>query len=104
MKTNGNRQITREAGNIAGQDDNVVNAPNDSTDWIKWQTEDSNGNRIWVPAQRGWSFRVPRVELTNFETSLIEANAIDSLAVAIVNNPDLGQVPVDNCFGSLSFC
>ena len=104
VKSNGNKQITREAGNIPGQDDVVVNAPNDASTWLKWQTEDSSGNSVWQAAQRGWSLRVPRVEITNFSTSTIEAGVFDSLAVAIVNNPDLGQVPIDNCFGGLSFC
>ena len=107
VKSNGNKTITRqaEAAGVVGADDTVINAPTNSTNWLKWQTEDSNGNTTWTPAQRGWSLRVPRVEITNFETQPIEAQAIGGLfAKAIVNNPDLGQVPIDNCFGGLSFC
>ncbi len=105
VKSNGNKTITREAGGTVGADDVVVNAPDNSSEWLKWQTESSSGATTWTPAQRGWSIRVPRVEITNFTTSPLEVNAISSLfATAIVNNPDLGQIPIDNCYGPLSFC
>ena len=89
---------------VDGAGNYIGNKPRDDSQWLKWQTKDNQGNTIWQSAQRGWSLRVPRIEITNFTTGVVEADVFESLAVAIVNNPDLQQVPIDNCYGSLTFC
>ena len=118
----GNCGIIRQAGDPVSSDDvftdangnYIGNKPRDSSSWLKWSTTVNtnldaanpgadNFVQAWVPAQRGWSLRVPRVEILDFTTSKVDAD-LSALNLAIVNTPDLKQVPIDNCFGGLSFC
>lgn len=65
---------------------------------IKWNT-----NGAWLNAQKGWWLELPESKIENFTTRDVYATLG---AIAGLNLKDLNQnqYPVDNCYGSLTFC
>lgn len=74
--------------------------PVNDASWIKWQKT----NGTWSPSARGWSFSLPDVSVSNFTTPRISAFGGGGITTKTLTNLDLNQVPVDNCYGGLTFC
>lgn len=78
---------------------------------ITWQKVDGQTNP-WatVAAQQGWWLSIPQVTIEKLEiqkqTPQLTVSALGALfgQPANLQNVDLGQVPVDNCYGALQFC
>lgn len=91
---------------VSDTDGNTGNRPTDmkptnSANWIKWQKISSP--TTWSASPRGWSFSLPEVRVENFRAAPIKVNITGALGVNLTNL-DLNQVPVDNCYGGLTFC
>lgn len=74
---------------------------------IRWQKVSTGNFTGVVPAQRGWWLSIPQVTVRGLSIDdPVYANALDALAGAtvVLRDLDLGQLPADNCYGSLSFC
>lgn len=65
---------------------------------LKWNT-----NGQWLIAQKGWWMELPESKIEDFTTRRVYATLG---AIAGLNLKDLNQnqTPVDNCYGSLTFC
>lgn len=73
---------------------------------INWQ-KSSDGSFTGVSAQSGWWMSLPQVVMPNITSdSLVKVGAVGAVFNARVNIPgiDLGQRPVDNCWGASPFC
>jgi len=58
-----------------------------------------------IPARKGWWMSVPQVTIPHLVIEQeLEVDALDALGTVNLEDLDLGQVPVDNCYGSLKFC
>ncbi len=93
------------AGTTASQD---VYLSLQKTDLI-WQTT-STGTFGTTAAQTGWWINLPDVQIPNIVTdqsvrlTLLQAGAGLLGGVVNLNAVDLQQQPVDNCYGTLTFC
>lgn len=74
--------------------------PVNDTNWIKWQKTSGT----WSSSARGWSFSLPDVSVSNFTTDSVGLSGGGGLFSKTLTNLDLNQVPVDNCYGGLTFC
>lgn len=65
---------------------------------VKWNT-----NGQWLNAQKGWWMELPESKIQNFTTRDVYATlgAVFGLTLQDLNQ---NQVPVDNCYGGLTFC
>lgn len=76
---------------------------------LTWQTV-SDGTFSGTAAQKGWWISLPDVQIANIVTDqsvrLTSTSAVGGLfgTAVNINAVDLQQQPVDNCFGSLTFC
>lgn len=103
----GDHSINRATG---GDFKTVVNqlAPDPVEDRLQWQVS-SEGAGQWKEALRGWSFFLPEIRIENANTAKIQIG-LREIGTGLVglgvpaNDIDLKQVPVDNCFGGLTFC
>ncbi len=83
------------------------NNTSSTANWIKWQrVSDPN---TWYSSPRGWSLSIPQANITGFTSSTVHLGAFEALGALVgftveLNNLDLGQRPVDNCYGGLTFC
>lgn len=99
----GDYSISRETGGK-----NLINAlaPNPPEDRLQWQVGQGN----WKEALRGWSFFFPviRIEKTRTAEVVIPAEQVVGNLFSgppiPVTNVDVKQIPVDNCYGGLTFC
>jgi len=63
-----------------------------------------------VPAEKGWWMSVPKVILGDFTGRRVYAGAGEAIGNLLgganvpISNVDLNQRPVDNCWGTLTFC
>lgn len=62
-----------------------------------------------APAQKGWWLNLPQAEVSNWTGAELQISSNDALSTLFgstqtYNNLDLGQQPIDNCYGSLTFC
>lgn len=74
---------------------------------VRWQKISTGTFTGVVPAQKGWWLSVPNVVVRNLSIDEpIEVNGLGALTgqPVVLQNVDLGQRPVDNCYGSLTFC
>lgn len=74
---------------------------------IRWQKVSTGTFTGVVPAQAGWWMSVPNVVVRNLNiTQMITVDGLAALGggSVVLDNVDLGQLPADNCYGSLSFC
>lgn len=75
---------------------------------LYWQKVDGITNPFaTVAAQQGWWMSIPQVTIQNLVINdYIEVDGLGSLfgQPAVIQNVDLGQLPADNCYGSLQFC
>lgn len=77
---------------------------------IRWQKISTGSFAGVVPAERGWWLSIPRVQVPDIVSN--QSIRIGTLAVigglfgaqVDVNPVDLQQRPVDNCYGTLTFC
>ena len=65
---------------------------------VRWNT-----NGQWLNAQKGWWMELPESKIENFTTRRVYTTlgAVFGLDLKDLNQ---NQVPVDNCYGSLTFC
>lgn len=75
---------------------------------LRWQKVDGVTNP-WatVAAQQGWWLSIPQVTIQNLVIDqYIEVDGLGAVVgqPVILQNVDLGQLPADNCYGSLQFC
>ena len=74
---------------------------------IFWPKVDGSAIPGWhaVAARKGWWLSVPQVTIPHLIIEQeLEVDALDALGTVNLEDVDLGQVPVDNCYGSLKFC
>ncbi len=74
---------------------------------ITWQKISTNSFTNVVAAQKGWWLSVPNVVVRDLViTDYIEVDGFGALfgQTVVLQNVDLGQLPADNCYGSLTFC
>lgn len=74
---------------------------------IKWQKVSTGSFTGVTPAQKGWWISIPNVVVRNLQINdLINTDALGALfgQTVTIQNVDLGQLPADNCYGSLTFC
>ncbi len=74
---------------------------------IKWQKVSTGSFTGVTAAQKGWWISIPNVVVRNLVINdAIEVSAIGAISgqPAVISNVDLGQLPADNCYGSLTFC
>lgn len=93
----GDNLVSDTDGNINNRPTNMK--PTNSANWIKWQKTTGE----WSPSARGWSFSLPDVRVENWRSAPIKVDATGAFGVALTNL-DLNQIPVDNCYGGLTFC
>lgn len=55
-------------------------------------------------ANPGWWMNTPLAELTGLKAYDVEASSGSLFANTDLTDPEIGQRPPDNCFGSLTFC
>lgn len=89
---------------LTGIGDNNVN---NRANWLNWQSTAMAGT--WAGAPRGWSLGSDEARLEGFTTAPVFLSAAEAIGGAantpiLATNIDLLQRPVDNCFGSLTFC
>ena len=77
---------------------------------ILWQKV-SDSSFSGVTAQKGWWISIPQVVMSNITSSdQVSMDGLGAIGGALFNTrvditaKDLGQVPVDNCWGTLTFC
>ena len=65
---------------------------------VKWKT-----NNQWLTAEKGWWMELPESKIENFTTRRVYTTlgAIFGLQLKDLNQ---NQIPVDNCYGKLTFC
>lgn len=65
---------------------------------VRWNT-----NGQWLNAQKGWWMELPESKIQNFTTRRVYTTlgAVFGLDLKDLNQ---NQVPVDNCYGNLTFC
>ena len=66
---------------------------------IQWRA-----GTTWRTAQAGWWLDLPPSTLRDFTTRRVYGTAAAAVSGLSLQNVNLNQVPVDNCFGSLKFC
>lgn len=74
---------------------------------IKWQKVSTGSFTGVTAAQKGWWISIPNVVVRNLVINdYIEVDGLGALfgQTVVLQNLDLGQLPADNCYGSLSFC
>lgn len=108
ITNSGDKSISRQTG---GDGTTVVNqlSPNPVEDRLHWQVDNKGNTNDWKEALRGWSFFLPEIRIENAKSAKFRVDVIDAVR-GIVGQPvaadqiDLKQVPVDNCYGGLTFC
>lgn len=73
---------------------------------LSWRQE---GSGTWTQANQGWWMEVPQVEIKNFTSQRVFLSSLEAVGGTVgidvaLNSIDMGQVPVDNCYGALTFC
>lgn len=73
---------------------------------VLWRQE---GSGTWTQANQGWWMEVPQVEIKNFTSQRVFLSSLEAVGGTVgidvaLNSIDMGQVPIDNCYGGLSFC
>jgi hypothetical protein len=74
---------------------------------VKWQKVSTNSFTGVTAAQKGWWISIPNVTVNNLVINdYIEVDGLGALfgQTVVLQNLDLGQLPADNCYGSLKFC
>lgn len=76
---------------------------------IYWQNV-SDGSWRTIAAEKGWWISLPTTQFSNLTMSqAVKLNAFDAIGGALgqqvdLAGVDLGQIPINNCYGNLSFC
>ncbi len=76
---------------------------------VDWQNV-SDGSWNTTAAQRGWWMTIPQTQFANLSTTqTVNLGVVTALTGALgvpvnLNAIDLGQTPVNNCYGKLKFC
>lgn len=96
------RDVDGDDGTAANSDYDTNNKPVNANTWLKWQK--LSAPTTWSAAGRGWWFSLPEVRVENFTTARKTLTLADLDLFIKETNLDLQQVPVDNCYGSLTFC
>ena len=96
------RDVDGDDGTAANSDYDTDNKPLNANTWLKWQK--LSAPTTWSAAGRGWWFSLPQVRVENFTTATKTLGLGDLDLFIKESNLDLKQLPVDNCYGSLTFC
>lgn len=92
--TNGNGKF--DVGE--GTNDLSISLQKQNLSWQKISAPTS-----WNQNNRGWWMSIPKAIMGNTTTAQV-TTSIAGIAGLTLNNLDMNQVPVDNCYGALTFC